>query len=145
MRNSWVSWDEGNLGGWDWSASQWGAPGDEVVQCASSWGAAGDEAGRQPTDPLLQAAAARLSRLPDGALAAVVTFQGSFCPVTRGHVACIVGARELLLGRRHRGEQWVPPDLERFAEVVGFMGCNSDRHVQRKLAPSPAISQKEPE
>lgn len=80
-----------------------------------------------------------LAGLPSGAHVAILSFQGSFCPVTRGHVLCLVEAREMLLGLRHRGQSWVPRDLEKFSKVIGFMGCNSDRHVGKKLAPLSAL------
>lgn len=82
----------------------------------------------------------KLEGLAAGSLVAVVTFQGSFCPVTQGHLACLVEARELLLGRRYRDAAWAPEGLETFAEVIGFMGCNTDKHVSRKLAPLPSIA-----
>merc|ERR1711935_981797 len=88
----------------------------------------------------LAKAKAKLQGLSDSSLVAVITFQGSFCPVTQGHVACVVETRELLLGRKYREAHWAPAGLETFAEVVGFMGCNSDRHVSRKLVPQPAIA-----
>lgn len=78
----------------------------------------------------------RLKHLRPGDTVAVITFQGSFCPVTVSHVQCVVEARELLLPSA--GD--APQDLEVFADIIGFMGCNPDKGLIKKLDPLPIIS-----
>lgn len=74
-------------------------------------------------DPV-RAAKEKLSVLPPGSRVAVITYHGSFCPITIGHVLCPVTARDILLRRQH----------EVFHDVVGFIKCNGDAFVGSKLA-----------
>jgi nicotinic acid mononucleotide adenylyltransferase len=71
-----------------------------------------------------------LAALTDGSSVAVVTMQGSFCPITRGHVQCFEAARHLLLD-----QSWErPPALACFDAVIGCLFLNDDEHVRQKLA-----------
>lgn len=134
--HSWTSnWNERSSNGP--SKSWWDAGWQEYGQWSSN-GSLEDNRWDRWASSMVKAKA-KLSSLPAGSLVAVVSFQGSFCPVTTGHVACVVGARGLLLGRKHRGERWVPKGLEEFREVVGLMGCNTDRNITKKLDPLPII------
>lgn len=141
-RGSWLGGTETGDSGAGWSRrDRW--HGGRASEADAEPGE-GDEWSAWWDKPLAKAKG-KLTPLAKGSTAAVVTFAGSFCPVTRGHVACLVEARALLLGQKRRGERWVPPDLEEFAEVVGFIGCNSDRYVSKKLAPLPIVSKEERE
>lgn len=101
-------------------------------------------------------AAALLDFLAPGSLVALVSLRGSLCPVTLGHAQGFLEARRLLLGEpsdpspqavvepSHSGVESMedrtaagvrrPARLETFAEVLGVLTLNGDRHVQGKLA-----------
>jgi len=73
----------------------------------------------------------RLRALPAGSNVAVVSLLGSLCPITLGHVQTFVEARQVLL---RLSEHPVPARLEEFAECVGFICLNTDRHVDKKMS-----------
>lgn len=62
---------------------------------------------------------------------AVIDYLGSFCPITLGHVQCLVEARKILTGD-------APPlgdvAFEPFAACIALMQVNSDSFVSKKLA-----------
>jgi nicotinic acid mononucleotide adenylyltransferase len=62
-----------------------------------------------------------LEQLPTGSRIAVVTMTGSFCPVTKGHIAMFSEARDMLVQRHN------------FDACVGFISLNSDEHVSNKI------------
>jgi len=79
-----------------------------------------------------------LDRADGSKTVAVVTMAGSCCPVTNAHCLAFIRARELLLcedGRKRVAK-------EHFAEVLGLLSLNGDKHVGEKLwmQGEPAIS-----
>lgn len=62
-----------------------------------------------------------LEQLPTASRIAVVTMTGSFCPVTKGHIAMFSEARDMLMQKHN------------FDACVGFISLNSDEHVSNKI------------
>jgi len=73
-----------------------------------------------------------MAQLPDGGRVAVISYQGSFCPITLAHVGCPIEARNILLGLPTSVAR--PAKLETFHAVVGFVNCNADSFVSSKLS-----------
>ena len=69
--------------------------------------------------------------LPPGSRVAVLSYLGSFCPITLGHAACIVQAQRVLCGQ-------APPlggvSFSPYSACVCCVSVNSDRYVTDKLA-----------
>eukprot|EP00906_Rhabdomonas_costata_P035873 RCo050388 len=76
-----------------------------------------------------------LRALPPGSVVGVVSLAGSLCPVTSAHVECLVEARNLLLNQPpgHPLALPRPSGMEQFDAVVGFLSCNSDDFVGKKM------------
>ena len=75
-----------------------------------------------------------LAALPPGSHVAVLDFLGSFCPVTTGHVQCMIEARRILLGE-------APPAnddgaLAPYAACLCALNVNDDIWVREKLSRS---------
>ncbi|CAK0831688.1 unnamed protein product, partial [Prorocentrum cordatum] len=69
---------------------------------------------------------------------ALVTFQGSLCPVTLAHAQALREAAALLRDDDDEGfpapQAPRPRDLPVFDTVLGLVGLNDDEHVRAKLA-----------
>jgi nicotinic acid mononucleotide adenylyltransferase len=70
----------------------------------------------------------QLTGLAGGSNVAVITMQGSCCPVTLAHIQCFIEARKIVLG-----EVPGPRRMTRFGEALGFLSLNSDSIVSAKL------------
>ena len=71
-----------------------------------------------------------LSVLPAGSAVAIVRMVGSLCPVTKAHVDCFQHARRILLGEQGASAPKVDTP---YAECIGIMSLNSDKHVDKKV------------
>eukprot|EP00931_Biecheleriopsis_adriatica_P050035 TRINITY_DN28959_c0_g1_i1.p1 TRINITY_DN28959_c0_g1~~TRINITY_DN28959_c0_g1_i1.p1 ORF type:complete len:363 (-),score=54.81 TRINITY_DN28959_c0_g1_i1:23-1081(-) len=76
-----------------------------------------------------------LEAQPSKARIALVTFQGSMCPVTLAHVEAVLEARRLLLGKQNQHAETAPRprELPIFDLVLAFIGINNDEHVSGKF------------
>eukprot|EP00930_Biecheleria_cincta_P088478 TRINITY_DN77720_c0_g1_i1.p1 TRINITY_DN77720_c0_g1~~TRINITY_DN77720_c0_g1_i1.p1 ORF type:complete len:335 (-),score=54.96 TRINITY_DN77720_c0_g1_i1:95-1099(-) len=83
----------------------------------------------------VDAASGLVSGAPENSRIAVVTMQGSMCPVTRAHVDAVLEARKLLRGLKSRLAEVAqrPKQLPKFDIVIGFIGVNEDDYVSSKL------------
>lgn len=69
-----------------------------------------------------------LDELREGSFVALITMTGSCCPVTTAHYMAFECSRQLLMG-----DGLTRPTREQFAEVLGLLSLNGDRHVGEKL------------
>jgi len=74
---------------------------------------------------------AALAALPPGSRVAVLDFLGSFCPITKGHVACLVEARRILNG--HAPPVNADGALVPYDACLGALCVNGESHVRSKL------------
>ena len=72
-----------------------------------------------------------LSTVAAGSNVAVITFIGSFCPVTLGHIQCVQIARDILTGAT---KPVGTPLTRHFDACVAIICCNPDNYVSRKMA-----------
>jgi len=81
---------------------------------------------------------AALDVLHAGSRVAVLCFRGSFCPVTRAHVGCILNARDVLLGTKSAanadfaGSSTFSP----YDACLALVQANADGWLEPKLAKS---------
>lgn len=83
----------------------------------------------------------QVAELLPGSCLFVLTFVGSFCPVTKAHLSALIEARAMLVGEGPVGDglvpvQSLPPGFPRPDLTVGFVSVNSDAYVGRKLKQS---------
>ena len=63
---------------------------------------------------------------------AIINYVGSLCPITLGHVACLVTARSVLIGETPPvGEPFSPGDQN--AACLAAVRFNNDSHVKHKM------------
>ena len=73
---------------------------------------------------------AYLQSLAAGSQVAVITFIGTFCPVTLGHMQCVQVARDVLIGAtKPIGARLT----QHFDACVAIMCCNPDNYVTKKM------------
>ena len=72
-----------------------------------------------------------LHNLAAGSQVAVITFIGTFCPVTLGHIQCVQVARDVLIGAK---KPIGSPLTQHFDACVAIMCCNPDKYVNKKMA-----------
>ena len=71
-----------------------------------------------------------LSQIPSGSIVGVISFVGSFCPVTVAHIQCVMESYKILSGTAviHR-----PSNLQVFDHIIALISVNSDSYVSSKL------------
>lgn len=76
-----------------------------------------------------------VQNMPVGSRIALVTLQGSMCPVTLAHLDSLEEARRFLLNVESKRQQVAerPKQLPVFDHVLGFLGANDDGHVAGKF------------
>ena len=78
-----------------------------------------------------------INALEPSSRVAVITFVGSFCPVTRAHLICVEEARKIIIGEPSEyfwplGQEQMRK-IQKYALVVAVISVNGDRYVNSKL------------